>query len=223
MPVVAIDGPAASGKGTLARRLAAALGYAHLDTGKLYRAVARDLIDAGADLHDAAAAEAAARALDVATLDDPRLLEHGIGQAASIVAAIPAVRAALLDVQRAFARHPPGGKPGAVLDGRDIGTVICPDAEVKLYVDADVAVRAQRRWNELRERGEEAIYAAVLQEMKERDARDASRAVSPMAPAEDACRVDTTDLDADAAFAAALRIAISRLGDGNPGAEPARA
>lgn len=222
MPVVAIDGPAASGKGTLARRLAAALDYAHLDTGRLYRAVARDLIAAGADLRDEAAAEAAARALDLASLDDPRLTEHGIGQAASIVAAIPAVRAALVAVQRDFAARPPHGKAGAVLDGRDIGTVICPDASVKVFVDADVAVRARRRWNELRDRGEEAIYAAVLHEMKERDARDASRAVSPMAPAQDACRVDTTTLDADAAFAAVLRIALSRLGGGHPDSGPAR-
>jgi cytidylate kinase len=222
MPVVAIDGPAASGKGTLARRLAAALGYAHLDTGRLYRAVARDLLRAGADLGDHAAAAAAARALDLGSLDDPRLADDGIGQGASIVAAIPAVRAALIDTQRGFAAHPPGGQAGAVLDGRDIGTVICPDAEVKLFVDADVAVRARRRWNELRERGEGAIYAAVLQEMKERDARDASRAVSPMAPAEDACRVDTTELDADAAFAAVLRIALSRLGGGHPGPGPAQ-
>ncbi|MEZ5670656.1 MAG: (d)CMP kinase [Alphaproteobacteria bacterium] len=210
--VVAIDGPAASGKGTLARRLAERLGYAHLDTGKLYRAVARDMLDAGADLDDAEAAARTARALDVATLADPRLADDAIGRAASRIAVVPAVRAALLDLQRAFAARPPGGAPGAVLDGRDIGTVICPGADVKLFVDADVAVRARRRWNELRERGEDAIYAAVLQEMKERDARDASRAVAPMAPAEDACRVDTTEMDADAALAAVLRIVHSRLG-----------
>lgn len=212
MPVIAIDGPAASGKGTLARRLAEALDFAHLDTGKLYRAVGRDVLDAGADLGDPAAAERAALALDLTTLADPRLSDDEIGQAASKVAAIPAVRQALLDHQRRFAGAPPGGRAGAVLDGRDIGTVICPDAEVKLFVDADVEIRARRRWNELRERGESVIYAAVLQEMKERDARDATRDVSPMAPAADASRVDTTDLDADAAYAVVLRIALSGLG-----------
>lgn len=221
--VVAIDGPAASGKGTLARRLAASLDFVHLDTGKLYRAVARDMIDGAADLADIAAAEKTAKALDLATLSDPRLTQDEIGRAASRIAVIPGVRAALLDAQRSFAANPPGGKDGAVLDGRDIGTVICPDATVKLFIDADVEIRARRRWRELRERGEKAIYAAVLQEMKERDARDASRDISPMAPAHDASRVDTTDLDADAALAAVLRIVLSRLGRENPGPGPAHA
>ena len=213
MPVViAIDGPAASGKGTLARKLAEILNFAHLDSGKIYRAVARDMVDLGADLDDPDSAERAADHVDLTSLADPRLSRDDIGHAASRIAAIPAVRQALLGAQRDFAAAPPDGKSGVVIDGRDIGTVICPEAAVKLFIDADVENRARRRWNELRDRGESAIYAAVLQEMKERDTRDASRDVSPMAPAPDAFRVDTTEMDAEAAFAAVLRIVHSKLG-----------
>jgi CMP/dCMP kinase len=202
--IIAIDGPAASGKGTLARRLARHFGLAHLDTGGLYRAVALRALEAGGDPADAAVAAAAARAVHAGDLRDPRLREERVAQAASVVAAIPAVRQALLAFQRDFARSPPGGEAGAVLDGRDIGTVICPGAAAKLFVTASLEARAARRVRELRERGETAIYEAVLQDMKDRDARDSQRRAAPLVPADDAFVLDTTALDADAAFAAAL-------------------
>lgn len=204
MIVIAIDGPAASGKGTLARRIADHLGFAHLDTGRLYRAVARRMIAADTDLDDAAAAVAAARAIRPDELGDPALGDDAVGAAASRVAAVPAVREALLRYQRDFARKPPDGADGAVLDGRDVGTVICADADVKLFVTAEVAVRAERRHKELLRRGENSIYARVLQDMKERDARDANRAVAPLQPADDAWTLDTSAMTADTAFAAAL-------------------
>lgn len=212
MTVIAIDGPAASGKGTLARRVAAHFGFAHLDTGRLYRAVARRLLDAGIDPDDTDAAAEAARTVDPAGLNDPALGDDTVGAAASRVAAIPAVREALLRFQRDFARTPPNGAAGAVLDGRDIGTVICPDAEIKLFVTADVAVRADRRHKELLSRGENSIYSRVLQDMKERDARDSSRAVAPLQPAEDAWTLDTSRMTADEAFAAAVSHIEARLG-----------
>ena len=202
--IVAVDGPAASGKGTLARRLAAHLGYAHLDTGKLYRAVGHAVLCAGGDPEDAAAAIRAAKALTAEALDDPTLLGDAAAAAASKVAAIPCVRAALLKFQQTFAANPPGGAAGAVLDGRDIGTVVCPEAEAKLFVTADVAVRAERRHKELIGRGETSIYARVLQDLKERDARDSNRAVAPLRAARDAKILDTSALDPDAVFAAAL-------------------
>ena len=202
--IVAVDGPAASGKGTIARRLAAHLGYGYLDTGKLYRAVGKAVLDAGQDPDDPAAAVRAAKALDPTMLDDPALGADDVAAAASKVAAISCVRAALLKFQQDFAAAPPGGAKGAVLDGRDIGTVVCPDAEVKIFVTADVAVRADRRHKELIGRGEDSIYAQVLQDLKERDARDSDRAVAPLRPACDAETLDTSDLDPDAAFAAAL-------------------
>lgn len=198
--IVAIDGPAASGKGTLARRLAAHLGLAYLDTGLLYRAVGMAVVRAGGDPSDPAAAEAAARALDPQALSDPALRLDEAGQAASKVAAIPGVRAALLDFQRQVARR----APGAVLDGRDIGTVVCPDADHKLFVTASLEKRAERRLKELLGRGVATIQEAVLQEMRERDARDSGRSVAPLVPAPDAFLLDTTELDADQAFAAAL-------------------
>ena len=198
--VIAIDGPAASGKGTLARRIARHFGLAHLDTGKLYRATALAVLDAGGDPYDAPAAEKAARNLDLSFLDDPRLRGDEVADAASIVAAIPTVRAALLEAQRDFARHPPGPAKGAVIDGRDIGTVVCPDATVKLFVTASVESRAKRRVKELRESGAEAIYDTVLQGMKERDARDSGRRVAPLSAAPDAVTIDTTLLGLDQVF-----------------------
>jgi cytidylate kinase len=215
--VIAVDGPAASGKGTLARRLARHFGYAYLDTGGLYRAVGICLIRAGGDPDDPVAAEAAARDLDPkrleALLHDPGLRDETTGDAATRVAAIPGVRAALLAFQRDFARCPPGGAPGAVLDGRDIGTVICPDADYKIFIEADANVRADRRVKELRERGIEAIQARVLRDMKERDARDRGRSVAPLVPADDAYVLDSSALDADAAFATALAFIESRRKD----------
>jgi CMP/dCMP kinase len=204
--VIAVDGPAASGKGTLARRIAAELGYAYLDTGLLYRAIGLSLIKAGEDPSDVDAAATAAQAFDAVAADfsDPALRDEKTGQAAGIVAAMPAVREALVDVQRRFAAIPPGGAAGAVLDGRDIGTVICPDADYKFFIDADIEERARRRVKELQDRGDPSIPARVLQEMKERDERDRTRAVAPLAPAADASVVDTTNLNADAAFALAM-------------------
>ena len=198
--VIAIDGPAASGKGTLARRLAEHFGLAHLDTGKLYRATAFLVLAAGGDAADPTAAAAAARRVDLARLSEPGLLSEEVAQASSIVAAIPAVRAALLDRQRDFATHPPAPFRGAVLDGRDIGTAVCPDATVKLFVTASPEARAERRLRELRERGATVIYGDVLQDMKERDARDSGRRVAPLAAAPDAVIIDTTGLDADQVF-----------------------
>jgi cytidylate kinase len=198
--IIAIDGPAAAGKGTLARRLAMHFGYPHLDTGALYRAVARRLLDAGRDPSDAAAALAAARLVTADELASPRLRDVEVGRAT------PAVRAALLDFQRRFAATP----PGAVLDGRDIGTVVCPDAAVKLFLVADPEERARRRAKELRDRGVPAIDARVLQDIQERDARDSSRSAAPLTRAADAYVLDTTQLDPDAAFAAALAYIATR-------------
>lgn len=212
--IVAVDGPAASGKGTLARRLAAHLGYAHLDTGKLYRAVGHAVLSAGGDPEDAAAATRAAKSLRIEDLGDPALLGDTAAVAASKVAAIPCVRAALLRFQQDFARNPPGGAAGAVLDGRDIGTVVCPGAQAKLFVTAEVAVRAERRHKELIGRGEPSIYAQVLQDLKERDARDSDRAVAPLRPARDAKILDTSALDPDAVFAAALAHIEKRRSEG---------
>jgi cytidylate kinase len=198
--VVAIDGPAASGKGTLARRLAARFGLVHLDTGTLYRAAAFLVLAENGDPADPALAEAAARRLNPTLLDDRRLLSEAVAQASSVVAAIPGVRAALLAFQRDFAAHPPGSARGAVLDGRDIGTAVCPDAAVKLFVTASPAARAERRLRELRDSGATVIYRDVLQDMTERDARDSGRRVAPLAAAPDAVTIDTTGLDADRVF-----------------------
>ena len=206
--IIAIDGPAASGKGTLARRVAERFGLDHLDSGLLYRAVARDVQRRGGALEDAKAAAQAARALDPSTLDDPALREAGAGEAASIVARIPEVRAALLDFQRNFARRP----RGAVLDGRDIGTVVLPEADVKIYVTATPEVRARRRYLEMQGRGETATYQGVLAEIQGRDARDAGRHASPMRPADDAVLLDTSNLDIEAAFNTAVGVILRKAG-----------
>ena len=206
--IIALDGPAASGKGTLARRIAAHHGLSHLDTGLLYRATARALIDAGERLDDEARAVAAARGLALTDFDEDKLRGREMGEAASIVAAIPAVRAALLDMQRAFA-HRPGG---AVLDGRDIGTVISPDADVKIFVTASPETRANRRALELAGRGEKVDYTAVLDDIRKRDERDSSRSSAPLVKAADAVTLDTTHLDIETALAAALRIVAEKTG-----------
>jgi cytidylate kinase len=206
--IIAIDGPAASGKGTLGKRIAAYYGFAHLDTGKLYRAVARDTLALGKNPTDASAALIAAKALDLRTLADPFLMDGKLGEAASIVASHPAVRQALLAYQRAFARL----KPGAVLDGRDIGTVICPDADVKLFVTAAPEERARRRYRELREAGNGISEAEVLADIRRRDERDKNRATAPLAQAQDAVLLDTTNLDIDAAFKAAIDLVDAAMG-----------
>ncbi|WP_457797541.1 (d)CMP kinase [Methylocystis sp. S23] len=200
--VIAIDGPAASGKGTLARRLAKHYGLPHLDTGLLYRATACALLDEGLPLDDVEAAVEAARGLSLVDFDEARLRAREMGEAASVVAAMPPVRAALIDMQRAFAARP----EGAVLDGRDIGTVICPEAPVKIFVTASPETRAQRRALELASRGEEVDYAAILEDVRKRDARDSERAAAPLKAAEDAVTLDTSELDIEAAFAAARAI-----------------
>jgi CMP/dCMP kinase len=209
--VVAIDGPAASGKGTLARQLAERFGFAHLDTGALYRGVALLLLDAGGDPADPVAAEAAVGQIDPRLLADPRLRGEAIGRAASIVAAQSAVRQALLDFQRGFAAQPPAPAKGAVLDGRDIGSVVCPDADVKLFITAAAEERARRRVAELRAGGAAAIYQQVLKELSERDARDAGRAAAPMTIAADAILIDTTTLDPDAVLAQASEIVLEAI------------
>jgi cytidylate kinase len=207
--IIAIDGPAAAGKGTLARRLAAELGFDYLDTGLIYRAVGMKLVRAGRDPADVAAASEAADTLAPAELQAHDLRDDTAAQAASKVAVIPAVRAALLEFQRNFASHPPMGK-GAILDGRDIGTVVCPQAQVKLFVTASPEKRAERRLKELQDKGLEAIYDTVLADMKERDERDRNRSVAPLVPAEGAAVLDTSDLDADQAFAVALDLIRSK-------------
>lgn len=204
--IVAIDGPAASGKGTLARRLAQDLNLPHLDTGLLYRATARALLDHGLALGDVAAAVAAARGLALTDFDAELLRGRQMGEAASIVAAIPQVRAALIDLQRSFAQRP----GGAVLDGRDIGTVICPQAEVKIFVTASPETRASRRALELRAQGETVDYAEILEDIHRRDARDAGRAAAPLKAADDAVVLDTTKLDIEAAYKAARKIVEKR-------------
>jgi len=206
--IIAIDGPAASGKGTLARRLAVHYGLPHLDTGLLYRATARALLDEGSRLDDVEAAVRSARGLALLEFEEDRLRGREMGEAASVVAALPPVREALIDMQRAFA----GRAQGAVLDGRDIGTVIAPEATVKIFVTASPDARAQRRALELRGRGEKVDYASILEDIKKRDKRDSERVLAPLKPAADAHVLDTTDMNIEAAFAAALKIAESARG-----------
>src|SRR6201996_9733185 len=200
--IIAIDGPAASGKGTLAKRLAAHYGYRHLDTGVIYRAVAYALIEAGADLKDETAAVTAAVGLDPEIFENPALKSQKVGTAASVVSAIPRVREALVEFQRQFAAKP----PGAVLDGRDIGTVICPDAEVKIFVVADPKIRAHRRTLEARARGEEADEAVILADILARDERDQNRPVAPLKQAKDAYLLDNSNLDIEGGVRAAIDI-----------------
>jgi cytidylate kinase len=206
--IIAIDGPAASGKGTLARRIAQAWGLPCLDTGLLYRAVARDVAAHGFKLADPWAALALARSLDPRSLEDAGLRAPGVGEAASIVASMPAVRAALLAYQRTFATRP----GGAVLDGRDIGTVVCPGADAKVYVTARPEVRAWRRFAERQEQGMTVPYDAVLADIQRRDARDAGRESAPMRPAPDADLLETSDLDIEAAFEAAVGLIKRKIG-----------
>ena len=200
--IIAIDGPAASGKGTLGKRLAAHYGLRHLDTGLLYRAVARALLDTGQRLDDRERAAAAARSLRPTELDEVALKGHAAGEAASVVSAIPEVRAALLQLQQDFA----AAAPGAVLDGRDIGTVVCPHAEVKIFVTAAAPVRARRRALELRAKGQSADENEILDDINRRDARDSSRPLAPLKPAPDAHILDTSDLDIEAVLRGAIAI-----------------
>jgi cytidylate kinase len=202
MMIIAIDGPAASGKGTLARRLAAHYGLPHLDTGLLYRAVARALLDEGRRLEEEGAAVAVAKALDLGRFDEQRLRGRQMGEAASVVSAFQPVRDALLDLQRRFAAQ----ASGAVLDGRDIGTVVCPAADGKLFVTASAEERARRRCRELLARNEPADYDTVLADILRRDERDSTRSAAPLRQAEDAVLLDTTKLDPEETFAAALGI-----------------
>ena len=210
--IIAIDGPAASGKGTLGRRLAEHFGFAHLDTGLLYRAVARVLLDRGFALADREAAAHAALTLDVSHLDDPRLRGAEMGEAASVISAYQPVRDALLAFQRGFAGQP----PGAVLDGRDIGTVVCPHADVKLFITATPEERARRRHQEVLSRGETVDYDTILADIRRRDERDINRSTAPLKPAPDSLLLDTTHFDADAAFRAALDLVSGRGGSKSP-------
>ena len=202
--VITVDGPSAAGKGTLARRLAAHFGFDFLDTGSLYRGVGLSVLRQGLDPADEKVATAVAKALKPEVLADPALRAEATSSAASKVAAIPSVRAAILNWQRDFARDAARNSGGAVLDGRDIGTVVCADADAKLFITASLEARAERRVKELQARGETAIYARVLQDMQERDARDQGRSISPTKPATDALIIDTSDLTADQVFERAL-------------------
>lgn len=209
--VIAVDGTAASGKGTLAKKLAAHFHFAHLDSGALYRLTALAVLDAKGDPKNPADALKGAQSIDLSLAGDPGIRTDVVGQAASQVAAIGAVRQALLDFQRNFLAFPPGGSPGAVMDGRDIGTVICPEATAKLYIDARPELRAHRRWLELKGMGIARDEASLLAELNARDAADKSRPISPLIQAPDAALLDTSDLGIDAAFAAALALVSTKV------------
>jgi len=209
--VIAVDGTAASGKGTLAKKLAAHFHFAHLDSGALYRLTALAVLEAKGDPASVADAVRGAQSIDLSLAGGTAIRTDIVGQAASQVAAIPAVRQALLDFQRSFLAAPPGGSPGAVMDGRDIGTVICPEATAKLYVDARPALRAHRRWLELKAMGIQRDEAELLAELNARDAADKFRPISPLKQAPDAALLDTSDLSIDAAFAAALALVSPRI------------
>lgn len=202
MPVIAIDGPAAAGKGTLSRRIAETYGFHHLDTGLTYRACAKALLDAGLPLDDETQAAEMALKVDLSGLDRAVLSAHAIGEAASKIAVMPSVRRALVEAQRTFSER----APGTVLDGRDIGTVVCPDASVKLYVTASAEVRAKRRFDEIVSGGGSAVFEDVLADVIKRDERDMNRADSPLKPADDAHLIDTTEMGIEAAFQAAKRL-----------------
>ncbi|MGV8939407.1 MAG: (d)CMP kinase [Allorhizobium sp.] len=200
--IIAIDGPAAAGKGTLSRLIAGHYGFHHLDTGLTYRATAKALVDAGLPLDDEQVAERTARVLELAGLDRAVLSRHEIGEAASRIAVMPSVRRALVDTQRAFSKK----SPGTVLDGRDIGTAVCPDAPVKLYVTASPEVRARRRFDEMVASGAKPEFAVIFADVKTRDERDMGRADSPLKPADDAHLIDTSEMSIEAAFQAAKTI-----------------
>jgi cytidylate kinase len=218
LPVVAIDGPAASGKGTIAKKIASALSFAYLDTGLLYRAIGHGVTSSGGNPSDLPTALLIARSLpgqieaDPGFLDNPALRTDAASEAASLVAAMQDVRNVILNLQREFAKTPPNQAKGAVLDGRDIGTVICPEAPAKLFVTASIDTRAQRRFKELQNKGVSTTYEAVLRDMRERDSRDAERKIAPMKPAGDALELDTTELNPDQAFQKAMDYIRSRLG-----------
>lgn len=202
MTTIAIDGPAAAGKGTLSRRIAEEYGFHHLDTGLTYRATAKALLDRGLALDDESVAAEVARNLDLTGLDRSVLSAHAIGEAASKIAVMPSVRKALVEAQRQFAQK----EPGTVLDGRDIGTVVCPYAMVKLYVTASADVRARRRYDEIIANGGEADFDAVFEDVRRRDERDMGRADSPLRPADNAHLLDTSEMSIEAAFSAAKAI-----------------
>ncbi len=209
--IIAIDGPAAAGKGTLAKRLAKELNYAYLDTGALYRAVGLAALKAGVDPKDEAFAVAASAGLNLALLDAPELRHEATGTAASFVAAMPSVRSNLLKFQRNYASTSPSGEAGAVLDGRDIGTIVCPDADAKLFVTASAEERAKRRTDEMLQRGEAVKFDEILADVKARDERDMNRKEAPLKPAEDALLLDTTLLDIDAVFLRAIQFVKNRM------------
>jgi CMP/dCMP kinase len=209
--IIAVDGTAASGKGTLAKRLAAYFHFAHLDSGSLYRLTALRVLRGRGEAGSEEEAVAAACAVDPADAERYDLRGDDIARAASVVAAFPRVRAALLDYQRRFAAAPPGVTSGAVIDGRDIGTVVCPQADAKLFVDAELCVRAHRRWLELSQTGADIDEGDVLADIRERDERDRNRSVAPLRPAPDAILLDTSKLDIDAAFTAALALAMPKV------------
>jgi cytidylate kinase len=211
--IIAIDGTTSSGKGTLAKRLAKHYGLPHLDTGLLYRAVAKAALNAGVDLKDEGACARLAAGVELDAFDELELRSSGVGAAASVVASLPAVRRALFELQRNFAQR----EGGALLDGRDIGTVIAPDADVKLWVDAAVEARARRRFLELSGMGEKVTEAGVHEQLKERDARDAARTDAPMKPADDAVWIDTTRMRPDECLAKAIEVVEARKADGTKG------
>lgn len=210
--IIAIDGPAAAGKGTLAKRLANEFNFALLDTGALYRIVGLSLLKAGLDPSDVTAANKASLELDLSLFNDPALRHEATGQAASQVAVMPSVRRNLLNYQKHYAENPPEGKAGAVLDGRDIGTVVCPQADVKFFVTATAEERARRRTAEIIAKGETADYQKILADVVARDERDTNRAEAPLKPAKDALLLDTTKLDIDAVFLRAVEIIKTQLG-----------